>query len=60
MSDSEGGFRWPYDRTPGGSGPSPHTTPPEGREDLYSFTILSLLSTGIIAVTGISVWWMVH
>ncbi len=60
MSEPSRPFVWPYDRTPGGPNPPPTTTREEGQEDLWSFTALSLLSTAIIAVAGLSAWFMVH
>jgi hypothetical protein len=53
-------FRNPYTTYPGSSTPPAHTTPEEGKRDLWTFFWLALLNTAIIAVAGITTWWFVH
>ncbi len=53
-------FRSPYATTPGGSTPSPETTPEEGRQELWGFFWLSILNTVIITVAGLVAWWLIQ
>ena len=53
-------YRSPYAPYPGSSTPAPEVDPKEGKGDLWTFFWLSLLSTLVIAVTGIATWWFVH
>ena len=55
-----GGYQYPYTSTPGASTPPAHTPPSEGISGLWEFFWLSLLSTAIIAVSGITTWILVH
>lgn len=57
---SEVAFRTPYARSPGGSLPPPETPPEEGRRELWAFFWLSLLNTTIIAVAGVTMWFILH
>ena len=59
MSGEDASFRTPFTRSPGSSTPSPEVTPAEGRSELHSFVLLSLLSTAIIAVAGCAAYWFV-
>ena len=60
MSETAAAHRSPFTTSPGSSTPPPSTSPEEGREDLYSFVILSVLNTAIIAIVGLAVWLSVH
>jgi hypothetical protein len=53
-------YRNPYTPYPGGSTPSGHVGPGEGKRELWGFFWLTLLNTLIIAVTGIVAWTLVH
>jgi cytochrome b subunit of formate dehydrogenase len=59
MPDDEK-FVWPYTPTPGGSTPPVGTPPAEGEHEVQAFFWLALLSTVIIAATGIAVWLLLH
>jgi hypothetical protein len=59
MTGSDG-YEFPYTRTPGGSTPPAHTAPEEGVRGLWEFFWLSVLSTAIIAVSGVATWFLVH
>ena len=53
-------FVWPYTPAPGGSTP-PHTMGrEEGRSEVRAFFWLAVLNTVIIAVVGITVWFLLH
>jgi cytochrome b subunit of formate dehydrogenase len=56
----DGKFVWPYTRTPGGATPPLGTAPAVGEHEVRAFFWLSLLSTVIIAATGITVWLLLH
>jgi hypothetical protein len=53
-------YRYPYATTPGASTAGPSTTPEEGTRGLWEFFWLSVLSTAIIAVAGVTTWVLVH
>ncbi len=53
-------FRWPYAHTPGSSTPGPETTPEEGTHELWAFFALALLNTAIIAVSGLTAFFIIH
>jgi cytochrome b subunit of formate dehydrogenase len=59
MPDDEK-FVWPYTPTPGGATPHAGTSPNIGEHEVRAFFWLSLLSTAIIAATGITVWLLLH
>jgi hypothetical protein len=46
-------YQFPYTPTPGGALPPPSMTPAEGTADLWGYFWMALLSTLIIAVTGL-------
>lgn len=60
MSEGAGTVANPYAGSPGGSSPGPHVDEAEGNADLRSFTLLSLLSTLILAITAVAGWLIVH
>jgi hypothetical protein len=60
LTDTPVSFRTPYAPSPGSSTPSPHVSPAEGRAELRAFVYLSLVSTFVIVVVGLGIWWMVH
>jgi hypothetical protein len=60
MTPEEKPFAWPYTPTPGGATPPATTDPEEGVHEVRSFFLLSLLSTVIIAATGIAIWFLLH
>ncbi len=60
MSAPPDGYRFPYTPTPGASMPPPPTTPAEGVADMWGYFWLAIVSTAIIAVTGLVAWSYVH
>jgi hypothetical protein len=60
MTSGPGEYRFPYTTSPGGSTQEPHVTPKEGISDLWAFFWLSVLNTAIIAVAGVTTWYLVH
>jgi cytochrome b subunit of formate dehydrogenase len=59
MSDDDK-FVWPYTPTPGGATPPVGTPRAIGEHEVRAFFWLALLSTVIIAATGITVWLLLH
>jgi hypothetical protein len=62
---SEPGARFPepqnpYGGPPGGSTPPPTQTAEGGLFELKFFFFIALLSTGVISVSGIVVWLVIH
>jgi hypothetical protein len=60
MSPGPSEFQNPYTPYPGGSTPSAHVSPEEGKRELWTFFWLALLNTLIIATAGILTWWFVR
>jgi hypothetical protein len=60
MSEASSTWKTPYTPTPGSSTPGPEVTPEEGIAEVSGFFWLSLISTGIIVVVGMSAWFYVH
>jgi hypothetical protein len=56
MSEGPQTQPWPYDRVPGGPVPPAETTREEGQSELWGYAILSILSSVIIGVVGITAW----
>jgi hypothetical protein len=53
-------YRTPYTPTPGSSTPGPRVTPAEGREELWAFFWVAIVSVVIITVGGLAAWFYVH
>ena len=53
-------FAWPYTPTPGGATPPATTDRTEGRREVRAFFWLAVINTIIIAVVGITVWFLLH
>jgi hypothetical protein len=53
-------FVWPYTPTPGGATPSATTDRKEGRHEVEMLFWLALINTLIVAVVGITVWFLLH